>query len=102
MPRTCCSPLGVRSVCVSHTLADAEALIERETIDAAILDIRIGRGRSDPLALTLMARGIPFIFTSGYGQACDLPAEVAAVPIVGKPYASEALVAAFAGLLAAP
>lgn len=90
--------LGVETVLVAHTLADAEGLVGREPIDAAVLDIRIGAGRSDALALDLIARGIPFIFTSGYGSASDLAPGAEAVPVVGKPYAPEALVAAFAAL----
>lgn len=90
--------LGARAVRTAHTLADAEAVLTGEEIDAAVLDIRIGSDRSDGLALALLARAIPFIFTSGYGQASDLPAGAERVPIVGKPYAAETLVAAFASL----
>lgn len=90
--------LGARAVLVAHTLADAEAFVDGEPIDAAVLDIRIGSGRSDALALDLIARGIPFIFTSGYGRASDLAPGAETVPVVGKPYAAEALVAAFSGL----
>lgn len=90
--------LGAGKVLVAHTLADAEALVGRERIDAAVLDIRIGTGRSDALALDLMARGVPFIFTSGYGHASDLAPGAEAVPVVGKPYAADALVAAFSAL----
>ncbi len=90
--------LGAETVLVAHTLADAEALVGSERIDAAVLDIRIGAGRSDALALDLMARGVPFIFTSGYGRASDLAPGAEAVPVVGKPYAAAALVAAFSAL----
>jgi DNA-binding response OmpR family regulator len=90
--------LGAGAVLVAHNLADAGALLDRESIDAAVLDIRIGSGRSDDLALTLIERGIPFIFTSGYGAASDLAPGAEAVPIVGKPYAMESLVAAFSNL----
>jgi DNA-binding NtrC family response regulator len=90
--------LGARAVHVAHTVADAEALVGRETFDAAVLDIRIGSGRSDALALDLLARGVPFIFTSGYGEASELAPGIGDVPVVGKPYAAEALVAAFSSL----
>ena len=90
--------LGAGAVLVAHTLADAQALLGREPIDAAVLDIRIGNGRSDALALDLIARGIPFVFTSGYAADPDLAPGAEAVPVVGKPYVSESLVAAFAAL----
>jgi hypothetical protein len=89
--------LGARAVLVAHSVADAEALVGREPPDAAVLDIRIGNGRSDAFALGLMARGIPLIFTSGYG-APDLAPGAETVPVVGKPYGPEALVAAFLSL----
>jgi DNA-binding response OmpR family regulator len=87
--------LGAGEVLVAHTLADAEALVGREPVDAAVLDIRIGSGRSDGVARDLLARGIPFIFTSGYGLASDIAPGAEAIPVVGKPYAADALVAAF-------
>jgi CheY-like chemotaxis protein len=90
--------LGAGAVLVAHTVADAQALVRREAIDAAVLDIRIGNGRSDALALDLIARGIPFVFTSGYAAGPDLAPGAEAVPVVGKPYVSESLVAAFAAL----
>lgn len=90
--------LGAGAVLVAHTLADAQDLVDREAIDAAVLDVRIGNGRSDALALDLLARGIPFIFTSGYAAASDLAPGAESVPVVGKPYVPEALVAAFAAL----
>lgn len=92
--------LGAGAVLVAHTLADAEAVAGREPIDAAVLDIRIGSDRSDTLALDLMGRGVPLIFTSGYGRAPDLAPGTEAVPVVGKPYAAAALVAAFSALSA--
>src|SRR3954469_1741548 len=39
-----------------------------ERLDAAILDISIRGGLVFPVAETLRARGIPFVFASGYGD----------------------------------
>jgi two-component SAPR family response regulator len=41
-------------------------LIEKETVDAAILDINLGNETSFPIAQALMKRNIPFIFITGY------------------------------------
>jgi CheY-like chemotaxis protein len=90
--------LGARSVHIANTLAAATALLEREPIDLAMLDLRIGRERSDGFARELVARAIPFIFTSGYAADPSMPEPLAAVPHVGKPYAPESLLAAFATL----
>jgi CheY-like chemotaxis protein len=89
--------LGARSVLVAHSVEAAEAMVDGAGVDVAVLDLRIGAGRSDGLALALMARGIPFIFTSGYLET-DLSEALRRVPVVGKPYASDALRAAFAAL----
>ena len=89
--------LGARSVLVAHSVDRAEAIVESAGIDVAVLDLRIGAGRSDGLALALLARGVPFIFTSGYVET-DLPEALRRVPVVGKPYAADALGSAFAAL----
>ncbi|MDG2201745.1 MAG: response regulator [Phycisphaerales bacterium] len=41
-------------------------VIEKEEVDAAILDINLGNETSFPIALALMKRNIPFIFITGY------------------------------------
>ena len=53
----------------------------------------------DAIALALQARGVPFLFVSGYGRD-HLPAGFDAVPIVAKPFGAPALVAAAAALFA--
>ncbi len=65
-------------------VAEGMALIERETLDAAILDINLGGERSTPIAMLLRARGIPFAFASGYGAAPEGFEE--GVPMIEKPY----------------
>jgi CheY-like chemotaxis protein len=49
------------------SVADALALIASEdTLDAAVLDINLGRERVWPIADELRQRGVPFIFATGY------------------------------------
>jgi len=50
------------------------AAIEHEPVDAGILDINLGGEMAYPIARTLQARKIPFVFMTGYG------AETVAVP----------------------
>jgi CheY-like chemotaxis protein len=87
--------LGAGTVLVAHTLGEADALLAGTPIDAAVLDIRIGDGRCDRLASALRARGVPFVIATGYGGT---EPGFAGVPTIGKPYAAEALLAAFASL----
>jgi CheY-like chemotaxis protein len=61
-----------------------------ETFDGAILDINLGCDRSFPVAEILRARGIPFIFATGYGkQGLEAPFEDDTV--LAKPYSLASL-----------
>ena len=63
---------------------EALRLIERDTIDAGVLDFNLGEERSFPVAEVLEARGIPFLFATGYNSA-DIPDEWQRAIIVTKP-----------------
>ena len=60
-------------------------------IDLALLDINLDGEMVYPLADELTARGVPFVFVSGYGTA-DLPVRFRANPRVGKPFEPALLV----------
>lgn len=93
--------LGAQAVWAASTLREAEAIINREPIDLAMLDINIGLDTSLDLASRLAARGVPFIFASGYGDDVRLAEGQAAVPILKKPYDGEQIRRAMATALAA-
>jgi CheY-like chemotaxis protein len=81
-----CEVIGPASS-VSHALA----LLERETIDGAVLDVNLSGGqRSYPIAEALKRRGIPFAFVTGYGEA-GLIAEFQGVRVLQKPFVSDHL-----------
>jgi len=65
--------------------------------DVAILDVNIHGERSYPVAESLAARGIPFIFATGYGSALH-PPEFKRVPTISKPYRLTEVEQAFAAL----
>jgi len=48
------------------TAAEGLALVREERIDGAVLDYRLADGTSLPVADALAARGVPFLFASGY------------------------------------
>ena len=79
------------------SLECARDTLAAERPDGAILDVNIHGERSYPLAETLVERGIPFIFATGYGEALH-PPQFAGVPTVSKPYRMSELEAAFAAL----
>ena len=62
--------------------------------DIAILDVNLGNGSSLPVAQALFARGIPFVFATGYGETSLIPSELGHIPIVRKPYDVTTLIAA--------
>lgn len=71
----------------------SEALDRIETgddFDAAILDVNIGGDKVFPVADLLTRRGVPFVFSTGYGPA-DLAQRYPGRPLLHKPYRPEAL-----------
>lgn len=62
----------------------ALALVESEQIDGALLDVSLRDQKIFPVAEALAARGIPFLFTTGYGEM-DLPTKWRSAPRCEKP-----------------
>jgi CheY-like chemotaxis protein len=67
--------------------------------DLALLDINLGGEPVFPVADALKARGVPFAFSTGYGESHD-PRFLEA-PLLGKPIRVERLRAVLAGLAGA-
>ena len=63
--------------------------------DAALLDVNLGGEPVFPVAEALRARGVPFAFTTGYGETRD-PRFKEAI-LLGKPIRLERLVATLEG-----
>lgn len=83
---------------VVASTADADeacAMIGRERIDLALVDINLGQGPSFQTAKALRDRGIPFIFTTGY-DAAVLPDDFQDEVLVLKPFSQNTLIAALA------
>ena len=80
-------------------LPAAVALAESAPIDGAILDINLAGTEGFPVADVLRARGIPFLFTSGYGCK-GLPPRYQQSPMLQKPYDHAQLRKALATLFA--
>ncbi|MEO5831540.1 MAG: response regulator [Rhodanobacter sp.] len=81
-------------------LAKCLELAESAAIDLAVLDINLAGEVSFPVALVLRRRGIPFVFSSGYGDA-DLPEIWRNEKILQKPYDTRQLTAMLDTLRAA-
>ena len=71
-------------------------------LDAAILDVNLGGQAVFPLADELTARGVPFVFTTGY-DASSIPPRFAHVERYVKPYNTAAMLGGIARVInAAP
>ena len=65
-------------------LADAMAAVGREDFQAAILDVNLDGEMVYPVADAVLARGVPFVFVTGYG-AEGIDRRFAQVPVLQKP-----------------
>ncbi len=61
--------LGYDTVVVATGLDQALSLARQDAFDFAVLDINLNGRQSFPVADVLRARGIPFIFATGYGRS---------------------------------
>jgi DNA-binding response OmpR family regulator len=71
---------------------------DRDTYDAAILDINVAGYRIDPVADALSRRSVPFVFVTGYSTGA-LPAEYADRPRLCKPFRIADLLGTLASLM---
>jgi CheY-like chemotaxis protein len=83
--------LGVAAVKTSHGREHALAQLKAYTPDVAVLDFSLGKETSADIAAVLTARGIRFIFSTGYREGTGIPAQFADVPVVRKPASVDAL-----------
>ena len=71
-------------------LADALVAAKGERFDGAILDLNLAGQQAEPLADLLLARGVPFVFITGY-QRDSIDRRYANVPVLPKPIDAAAL-----------
>ena len=71
-------------------LSDALVLAQETQADVALLDINLGGALAYPVADVLRERGVPIVFTSGYGSA-GLIERFQDCPILDKPFDQHSL-----------
>ena len=81
-----CDKLGWQIVGPATRLGEALALARSETFDAALLDVNLDGEMSWEIADVLIARRIPFAFSTGYDQSNILPDHLIGTPVLAKPY----------------
>ncbi|RST30724.1 PAS domain S-box protein [Sphingomonas ginkgonis] len=76
--------LGFTALGPAGSVDQALEVLATEAVDAAVIDVSLGRERSDPLADELAERGIPFVVCTGYATPVSRSVEKA-VDTLGKP-----------------
>ena len=93
------SDLGCTVVGPAAELEEAMSLAQNAEIDLALLDVNLGGRPIFPVADTLKARGVPFAFASGYGEA-GLSEDHRGAAVLQKPFREADLARALRGLVA--
>ena len=84
--------LGCRSITPAATVVKALALIESQGFDFATLDINLDGQRSLAIAKVLSERGIPFAFSTGYGEH-GIGDGYGNRPVLNKPFTAKQMAA---------
>jgi CheY-like chemotaxis protein len=82
--------LGYQIAGAAGHVEEAIRLATDADIDVAILDVNLNGHTVSPVAEILDARGLPFVFATGYGER-GLPARYRDRPSVQKPFEQEML-----------
>lgn len=90
--------LGCRVIATAARPAQAMAAIEAHALDVAILDVSLDGEDSYGIAAVLAARGVPFVFSTGYGES-GLRADFHDRPLLQKPFRRRDLARALARAL---
>ena len=82
--------LGYKVAAAVGTLAEACEAASSGDFHAAILDVNVDGEQIFPVAEILAARGLPFVFVTGYGEG-SLPDTYRDRPALQKPFQAERL-----------
>ncbi|MFK3778658.1 response regulator [Agrobacterium sp. NPDC089420] len=91
--------MGVETIVIATTLAQARQAVEQAGADCALLDVSLSDGKSYDFARELRAAGIPFGFVSGYGDTTGFPDDLTHAPLLGKPFGENEIIDFVSGLL---
>jgi PAS domain S-box-containing protein len=90
MVHECLVEFGYQVIGPISTASEAAAKAKEGHFEAAVLDINLGDGAVYPIADMLAARGVPFVFVTGY-DAESVDARFRKVPVLQKPIEREML-----------
>ncbi len=93
------SVLGCHVVGPASTSDEACRLVKEGPVDVAILDIALSPGTSAPVARSLLYRGCPFVFVTGFGNIEMLPEELRGYRVLLKPVDRDTLCSTIVALV---
>ncbi len=93
--------LGYTMAVEAGRLDEALAKAKDGEFDVAILDVNLDGQPITPVVDVLAARGVPFVFVSGYARR-GIPEAHSHVPLLQKPFQSDGLASALAAVVAKP
>jgi DNA-binding response OmpR family regulator len=76
---------GAEVAACAADVDEALRALDGTSVDAAVLDANLNGVSVLPVAEALRARGVPFVFATGYGDSKMLPQGFDA-PVIRKPY----------------
>lgn len=94
------SDLGCTSLRVAGSVEKALRLIATQTFDLATLDVNLNGERSYPVARALIDAGVPFAFSTGYGEH-GVDEGYGNHPVLNKPFSGPQLLRVLSELVAA-
>jgi PAS domain S-box-containing protein len=90
---------GCEVAAVAGNVEEALALVEKLTVDAALLDANLGGRSVEDIALALSRKGTSFAFVTGYGREA-LAAPFREAMMIEKPFSQDQLASALEQLVA--
>lgn len=90
---------GAQVVGPAGNVVSALGLVEQYRFDGALLDANLAGHAVDDIAASLAAKGIPFVFVTGYGRE-SLPKAFAEAEMLAKPFGGSQLLDVAARLVA--
>ncbi len=91
--------IGYTMAAEAGRLDEALSVAKHGEFDVAILDVNLNGQPITPVVDVLVARGVPFVFVSGYARR-GIPEEHGNAPLLQKPFQADGLARALAKLAA--